>query len=83
MLQDIFNGKGHTSTHAGSSQYSRAGSSSACGLAAMNCARHILRLERQGLTGDELLDTILNKETMEVNNKETSGRLELMIIGYR
>ena len=65
-LQRALDGGEYLCTHAGSSQYSVTGSSSACGLAAMNCVRYILSLERQGLAGPKLVERLMLKETMEV-----------------
>ena len=54
-------------SHAGKSQYS-AGGMSACGLAALNCARVILHEARRGLSSTELLQRIMEKEICEVIN---------------
>ncbi|KAI5122455.1 hypothetical protein M0805_008766 [Coniferiporia weirii] len=65
-LQSVFSGEELICTHAGISQYSQSSlSSSACGLAGMNCIRHLLALEREGTRGDALLAEILQRGTME------------------
>ncbi|KAL5531088.1 hypothetical protein ACEPAG_3964 [Sanghuangporus baumii] len=64
-IQRILGGDSYLCSHAGSSQYSADGSSSACGLAAMNCIRHVLSYERQGTAGPELIEKLLSNETME------------------
>lgn len=51
----------------GRSQYSGAGGPSACGLAAMNCARVILLKERAGLRGDALLEEMMKESTADVS----------------
>lgn len=52
-------------SHRSASQY-RQGSVSACGLAALNCARIILTAERDGIHGRDLLRYILTQSTAEV-----------------
>ncbi|EKM59101.1 uncharacterized protein PHACADRAFT_205278 [Phanerochaete carnosa HHB-10118-sp] len=49
----------------GRSQYSGAGGPSACGLAAMNCARVVLLKERAGLRGDALLEEMMKESTAD------------------
>ena len=54
-------------SHPGRSQYSAPGSgASACGLAALNCARLVLQAERDGVRGTGLLEHILKQEFSEV-----------------
>ncbi|CAL1701269.1 unnamed protein product [Somion occarium] len=56
----------HVSSFAGRSQYSlNGGGTSACGLAALNCARVILAKEMGGLKGAELLRYMMRRETLE------------------
>ena len=51
----------------GRSQYgTRGGGVSACGLAALNCARIILGKEKDGLKGVALLQSMMKRETLEV-----------------
>ncbi|EJD00190.1 uncharacterized protein FOMMEDRAFT_159840 [Fomitiporia mediterranea MF3/22] len=64
-LQRVLGGEECLCTHAGLSQYSRSGSPSACGLAAMNCVRYLLSLERQGMSSPELVNKMVTKESME------------------
>ncbi|KZT12603.1 uncharacterized protein LAESUDRAFT_739975 [Laetiporus sulphureus 93-53] len=53
-------------SHAGRSQYSRIGGGvSACGLAALNCARVILDMERTGLRNENIIREIMKRETLE------------------
>lgn len=55
-------------SHPGRSQYSAQGSgASACGLAALNCARLVLQNERNdGAGGEKVLNQILQREFSEV-----------------
>lgn len=56
----------YVASHAGRSQYS-AGGMSACGLAAVNCARIVLQKEKRGLLkGAELIKRMMQRETCEV-----------------
>lgn len=60
--------RGHISTVPGRSQYSINGKgTSACGLAALNCARLILTKEKDGIKGVELLRLMMRKDTLEVS----------------
>lgn len=54
---------------AGRSQYGGVGGvgTSACGLAALNCARVILGRERDGLKDVKLLREMMRRETLEVS----------------
>lgn len=55
-------------SHGGRSQYNRAGGGvSACGLAALNCARVILGLEREGLDKEQLIQRMTSRELLEVS----------------
>jgi hypothetical protein len=52
----------------GRSQYAAGGGGvSTCGLAALNCARVILGRERDGLKGEELVCSMMGRETMEAS----------------
>jgi hypothetical protein len=52
----------------GRSQYAAGGGgASTCGLAALNCARVILGRERDGLKGEELVCSMMGRETMEAS----------------
>lgn len=54
-------------SHPGRSQYSAGGSgASACGLAALNCARLVLQSEHDGVHGTQLLERIAEQEFSEV-----------------
>lgn len=55
------------------SQYSGVGGASACGLAAMNCARLVLLKERQGTRGRELLNELVKEQTSDVSTLSTSA----------
>lgn len=56
-------------TFEGRSQYGiDGGGASACGLAALNCARIVLGRERDGLRGGLLIDDMTKKETLEVRS---------------
>ncbi|KAI0921704.1 hypothetical protein AcW2_006593 [Taiwanofungus camphoratus] len=53
-------------SHQGRSQYSRIGGGvSACGLAALNCARIVLGMERNGLRNEHLVREMMKRETLE------------------
>lgn len=64
-IHAIHSGQEYLCTHAGISQYS-AGGSAACGLAALNCARIVLDIERKGVQGDGLIAAMLERKTMQV-----------------
>ena len=68
IVQDIVAGRvtHHVVTH-GRSQYSGAGGPSACGLAAMNCARVVLLKERAGMRGSALLEEMMKESTADVS----------------
>ena len=73
-LHSVLEGKcNYVVSFAGRSQYTgeeggRAGAgASACGLAALNCARIILKKERNGSKGFALLGEMMRKETLEVS----------------
>lgn len=66
--QSILRGQRYLCSHPGSSQYTTDGSSSACGLAAMNCVRYVFASEEQGITGSELIRKLLSREAMDVSN---------------
>ncbi len=57
----------------GRSQYSATGGGvSACGLAALNCARVILGKEKNGLRGTAIIQYMMGRETLEVSLELTS-----------
>lgn len=56
----------HVVSFAGRSQYNGGGGASACGLAALNCARVVLGKERDGVKDVDLLQDMMKKETLEV-----------------
>lgn len=64
-IHAIQSGQKYLCTHAGISQYSEGGSA-ACGLAALNCARIVLDIERKGTRGDDLIAAMLERKTMQV-----------------
>lgn len=64
-IRKVLRGQEHIATYAGSSQYSQ-GTSSACGLAALNCVRVVLDLERKDIKEDILLQAMMQQETMDV-----------------
>ena len=68
IVQKILGGSQQVVSHIGASQYA-AGPGwgvSACGLAALNCARVILRKEQDGLHDEALLRDIMSPETARV-----------------
>ncbi len=61
------NGQEYVVSFEGRSQYGIGGGGvSACGLAALNCARVVLGKEKEGLKGVALLQTLMKRETLEV-----------------
>ena len=61
------NGKEHIVSFTGRSQYSsNGGGASACGLAALNCARLVLQRDHQGLHGLELFAEVAKQDMFEV-----------------
>lgn len=65
IAQRVLDGKECVISFPGTSQYTQGGSS-ACGLAAMNCVRVILNLERKGKGGESLMLSMFQKEIMDV-----------------
>lgn len=60
-------GEEYVVSFTGRSQYSTDGGGvSACGLAALNCARLVLQQDRQGVHGLDLLREITKREQFEV-----------------
>lgn len=54
-------------THRGRSQYSQAGGGvSACGIAALNCARLVLGLHGAGLGTSQLVEELMRRQFLEV-----------------
>ena len=68
IIQSILHGNAQrVVSFAGISQYSSdSGGASACGLAALNCARLILQRYRAGISGEDLLEEIVKQEMLEV-----------------
>lgn len=66
VVLGILRGVQHVVTHSGISQY-QAGGLSACGLAALNCARVILTKEKEGLSGEALLNELVQEEMARVS----------------
>lgn len=69
VLQEISLGKQQIVAHNGVSQYRPlgvGGGMSACGLAALNCARIVFGKEEEGVTGNNLLRDLLARQTAEV-----------------
>ncbi|KZT29351.1 hypothetical protein NEOLEDRAFT_1128071 [Neolentinus lepideus HHB14362 ss-1] len=66
MAHEVLQGMQRVVTFPGSSQYGRTGGgTSACGLAALNCARIILGKYKEGLQGTPLLETVMRRETLQ------------------
>lgn len=71
----------YVASHAGRSQYS-AGGMSACGLAAVNCARVVLQKEKRGLLkGAELIKWMMQRETCEVRTFYDESRPMFFVRG--
>jgi hypothetical protein len=67
-MKRIMEGREQIVSHRGESQYWIGGrGSSACGLAAMNCARLIFQKEAEGLHDDALFEFIIDRATMEAS----------------
>ncbi|KAI0796933.1 hypothetical protein C8Q75DRAFT_802600 [Abortiporus biennis] len=64
VVQSVVKGNPHITTFPGTSQYNGGGGASACGLAALNCARIILHKEKAGLHGIGLLKDMMKRETL-------------------
>ncbi|TFK55435.1 hypothetical protein OE88DRAFT_1716275 [Heliocybe sulcata] len=66
IAQEVLQGRQRVVTFPGSSQYGRTGGgTSACGLAALNCARIILGKSKNGLQGTALLESIMERATLQ------------------
>ncbi|KAF8657107.1 hypothetical protein AX16_002294 [Volvariella volvacea WC 439] len=61
----VLNGELVVVSYEGTSQYSQGGGSSACGLAALNCARIVLGHEKTGVKSLNLLDVMMQRSTAE------------------
>lgn len=72
-LEEIFTGKTVVASFAGTHQYA-IGGISACGLAALNCARVLFEKESQGLGGMRLLEAIATREVCEVRSSSPTLR---------
>ena len=68
IIQSVIHGVSeHIVSFKGQSQYGVDGiGASACGLAALNCARVILQKDKDGLQGKKLLLELTKQETFEV-----------------
>lgn len=67
VVRKILGGSEHVISHPGASQYTQpGGGASACGLAALNCARVVLGKEQHGMHDEALLQNIMSLETAEV-----------------
>lgn len=63
-MNDLMNGQEVVVSFPGMSQYGLQGSgASACGLAAMNCVRLLLRMARQGMSGEDLIMRAMTQQT--------------------
>jgi hypothetical protein len=73
ILRQVFLGNQQIVSHVGVSQFQASGSAgtgrSACGLAALNCARIVFDREERGIRNKSLLRQVLARETAEVNNQ--------------
>ena len=66
-LQRILRGdEEFTCAYASASQYNQRISNSACGLASLKFVRHVIALSTSGKRGGEILEILLERETMEV-----------------
>jgi len=69
ILQQVFLGNQQIVSHVGVSQFQTSDNAgtgrSACGLAALNCARTVFGKEDRGIKGEELLHEVLTRETAE------------------
>jgi hypothetical protein len=69
IANSIIEGNEEIISHRGASQYWNGGSgTSACGLAALNCARVIFQKEIEGLEDHALLADLVQREAMEVSS---------------
>jgi hypothetical protein len=67
-VDGVLAGSQYVVSFPGRSQYTAGGGgASACGLAALNCVRVVLGRERDGLKGEELVYSIMGRETMEAS----------------
>jgi hypothetical protein len=66
LLRDIYAGGGQIISHPGTSQYSQ-GSNSGCGLAAFNCTRTLLGMEKAGFQVEDIFHAIEDRATMDVS----------------
>jgi hypothetical protein len=77
VLQQVFLGNQQIVSHAGVSQFQTSDSAgtgrSACGLAALNCARTVFGKEDRGIKGERLLHEVLTRETAEVHTSTSSS----------
>lgn len=74
-LTKILSGREHVVSFPGRSQYGPDGGGvSACGLAALNCARVILGKERDGMRGEHILRDMMKRETAEVSGHGSQTR---------
>lgn len=64
-IDHILSGKEYIASHDNTSQYALGGPSS-CGIVAMNCIRHVLSLEKDGCTGEDLVTKMTEKDIVDV-----------------
>lgn len=76
----VLTGREHVVSFAGRSQYSPDGGGvSACGLAALNCARVVLGKERDGMRGEQILEELMKQDTVEVSRNPVPTASSLLI----
>ncbi|TFK65419.1 hypothetical protein BDN72DRAFT_900699 [Pluteus cervinus] len=64
-LRLVLNGEQHLVTHDDTEGSNRSGGVSACGLAALNCARIVFKKFNQGVDGTRLLEDVMNEQTVK------------------
>ena len=70
-------------THPGRSQYSQTGGGvSACGLAALNCARIVLGLRSTGLGTAQLIEELTKRDLLEVRFLDALGNCTTYLITH-
>lgn len=74
ILEHILSGKDYIVSHENTSQYAMGGLSS-CGIVAMNCIRHVLTLEKDGCTGEDLVVKLTQQATVDVRRFHTLSTL--------
>jgi hypothetical protein len=67
VVRKIMHGEEQIVSYDGSSQYAAQGAgSSACGIAALNCARVFFKKEHEGLRDESLLKAMIARDTTDV-----------------